>query len=77
MLFLLFLTLCHLKGTSIILKDNRAIFHKPQNSKSFYHFEIGLKSIIKCGENINEDKMCRNILVSETEGVQIRVCCKK
>ena len=52
------------------LKDNCAIFQKPQKSKSFNSFEIGLKSMIICGGIITEVEMCRNILVSNIEGVK-------
>ena len=50
-------------------KDNRAIFQKPQKLKSFNHFEIGLEYTIICGQIINQVEMCRNILVSDIEGV--------
>ena len=63
------------KRILICSKDNRAIFQKAQ--KSFNHFEIGLKCIIKCRQFINEVEMCRNILVSDIGGVQKRVFCKK
>ena len=45
------------------VKDNRAIFQKPQKSKSFNRFEIGLKCEIICRQIINEVEMCRKILV--------------
>ena len=56
--------------------DNRAIFQKPQKSKCFNSFKIGLKCVIIYGLIKNEVEKCSGYLVSVTKGVEVRVFIK-